>query len=67
MKLKVYLAEKGMTNNDFSALVGCSFAYFSRIVNGRVKPGKRLAKDIEALTGGQVKLMEEKPETEHRI
>ncbi len=54
MKLKSYLAEIGMTVKDFSSLVECNYRYLSRIMNGHIKPGKRLAKEIEDITGGQV-------------
>lgn len=67
MKLKSYLADIGMTVKDFSALLECNYRYMSRIMNGHVKPGKRLAQDIEDLTDGQVKLLEEKPKTVQRI
>jgi len=57
MKLKCYLADIGMTMKDFSQLVQCNHRYMSRIMNGHAKPGKRLARDIEELTDGQVKLL----------
>jgi len=57
MKLKSYLAEIGMSVKEFSALVGCNYRYMSRIMNGHTMPGKRLKKDIEDLTDGQVKLV----------
>jgi hypothetical protein len=57
MKLKSYLAEIGMSVKDFSALVGCNYRYMSRIMNGHTIPGKRLKKNIEDLTCGQVELV----------
>ncbi len=63
MKLKSYLADIGMTVKDFSSLVQCNYRYMSRIMNGHVKPGKRLAQDIEDLTDGQVKLIEQLEKT----
>lgn len=56
MKLKVYLAEIGMTVKDFSALLDCNYPYMSRIVNGHRKPGRRLAKEIVDMTDGKVEL-----------
>ena len=57
MKLKSYLAEIGMSVKEFSALVGCNYRYMSRIMNGHTMPGKRLKKNIEDLTCGQVELI----------
>jgi hypothetical protein len=57
MKLKSYLAEIGMSVKDFSSLVGCNYRYMSRIMNGHTMPGKRLKKNIEDLTCGQVELI----------
>ena len=59
MRLKVYLATIDMTVKDFAAVLGCNRTYLSRIARGNAKPGKRLAKDIQELTDGQVTLVEE--------
>ncbi len=56
MKLKVYLAEIGMTAKKFSEIADCNCRYLSLIMNGRVKAGKRLTRDILKLTDGQVDL-----------
>jgi DNA-binding transcriptional regulator YdaS (Cro superfamily) len=48
---------------DFSKIIECDRAYLSKIVNGKLKPSKRLAKDIEEATNGEVtasELLEEK-------
>lgn len=66
MKLKVYLATIDMTLKDFSELVGCDRRYLSRIMNGHVKPGKRLAKDVFQLTDGQVHLLEPEKKESNR-
>jgi len=57
MKLKVYLAEIGMTLKDFSELLEINHRYLSRIMNGHIKPGRRLAADISRLTDGKVKIL----------
>lgn len=62
MKLKAYLAEIGMSAKDFSVLIECNYRYLSLIMNGHLKPGKRLAKDIEELTDGHVSATEYKDE-----
>ncbi|CAB4133824.1 HTH_XRE domain containing protein [uncultured Caudovirales phage] len=56
MKLKAYLADQGVTQKDFAELLGINERYMSRLVNGHLMPGKRLERDINSLTGGQVKL-----------
>jgi hypothetical protein len=63
MRLKVYLATIDMKIKDFAELVSCNDRYLSRIVHGHIKPGKRLAKDIEELTEGEVKLLDEPQKT----
>jgi hypothetical protein len=67
MNLKAYLANVGMTSKDFSVLVNCNQRYLSKIMNGHVLPGKRLAKEIEDLTGGEIKFSRNKKETGVRI
>jgi transcriptional regulator with XRE-family HTH domain len=67
MKLKVYLATMDMTLKDLSRQLDCNFSYLSRIMNGKIVPGKRLAKDIEHITNGQVKFSDKKMETAQRI
>lgn len=55
MNLKEYLFLNRITVNDFAEKINCNRSYFSRLLNGHVKPGKRLAKDIEKETNGEVK------------
>lgn len=55
MNLKGYIYSCNMTINEFAAKINCNRAYFSRLINGHVKPGKRLAADIERATNGDVK------------
>lgn len=54
--LKAYLAETGMTKKDFCEIIDCSHRYLDEILNGRMLPGRRLAKDIEMATSGVVKM-----------
>ena len=44
--------------NEFAQKIKCSRSYFSRLINGHVKPGRRLAEDIEQATNGDVKAEE---------
>lgn len=67
MKLKAFLAEIGMSQVEFSKLVGCNYRYLTRIASGELKPGKRLARDIEELTDGNVKLLEQKPKMTEKV
>ena len=65
MDLRDYLYIKRMTIVEFSELIGYSRNHISGIINGRLKPNKRLAQLIEIKTGGEVKaeeLMQDIPE-----
>lgn len=53
MNLRTYLASKNMTNKDLSVILDINPCYMSRIVNG-YQPSKKLARNIEKATGGQV-------------
>lgn len=67
MDLKDYLYIKRMTINEFSELIGYSRNHISGIINGRLKPTKKLALYIEKMTEGEVKaneLMKIVPEKE---
>lgn len=56
MKLKTYLAEINMTMKAFAEIVDCTPYYLSNIIRGKQVAGRRLAKDVEAITGGLVQL-----------
>ncbi len=56
MNLKAYLADQGVKQQEFADTLGINARYMSRIVNGHVVPGKRLRRDIDALTEGRVEL-----------
>ena len=55
MDLKDYLYLKRMTINEFSEWIGYSRTHISGIINGRLKPTKKLAQYIEKMTEGEVK------------
>lgn len=52
MKLRKYLWDNELCMTTFAQKLGYNRAYMSQIMNGRVKPGKRCARDIEAGTDG---------------
>jgi len=54
MKLKVYLVLKKISITDFSKQLRCSRDHLSRVANGSKRASKRLAKDIEEATKGEV-------------
>lgn len=54
MNLKEYLFLHRISVSEFSHKIKCNRSYFSRLINGHVKPGKRLAEDIEQATNGEV-------------
>lgn len=54
MDLRTYLFQKRTSIADFSRQLKCSRDHLSRIVNGKLKPSERLAKDIEEATNGEV-------------
>lgn len=58
MDLYVYLAMKRISVTDFAKKLMVSRSYFNQIVVGRMKPSKRLAKDIEEATKGEVTVEE---------
>lgn len=56
MNLKAYLATIGMTCGEFAEKLDVSGSYFSQIAKGNILPSRRLARQIEKLTEGQVKV-----------
>jgi len=54
--LKSYLANIGMTHRAFCEKIDCNEAYLSSIINGGVKAGRRLAKDVFEATDGLIVL-----------
>ena len=56
MNLKTYLVSIDMSIKEFSQLLEVSPGYLSRIIHGREVPGKRLTKDIHAITQGAVNI-----------
>lgn len=58
MNLKAFLANKNQTIRSFAELLGCNPHYLSRVMHLKVRPSKRLAKDIYLATGGIINYME---------
>ena len=58
MNLDEYLFRKKISKTDFAKRVGITRNYLSLISLGRSLPSKRLAKDIEFETGGEVTIDE---------
>lgn len=54
MSLRDWLYFKRMTVKDFAQQIGICRMHASSIVNQRLRPGERLAKDIEQFTGGEI-------------
>jgi len=54
--LKAYLAEIGMTIKEFCEVIECNDKYLSRLIHGKKRAGRRLAKDIYQATSGTIKL-----------
>ncbi len=58
MELDEWLFRNRMTVTDFAKSLEISRGMMNRIVHKHVKPGKRLARDIEIATHGQVSIKE---------
>jgi hypothetical protein len=54
MNLREYLFIKRMTIQEFSEIVDYSRVHISGIINGKLKPSRKLAKRIEKETNGEV-------------
>lgn len=54
MQLKAWIISHGMTVTTFAEKIEVSRTYLSAIMGGLKKPSKRLAKDIEEATNGDV-------------
>ena len=54
MRLKLYLVEKGISFTDFCKELGCCRSHITGIANGKIKPSRLLAKEIERQTGGVI-------------
>jgi hypothetical protein len=67
MNLRVYLATNEMTLKDFSTQVNYNSRYLSLILNGHKIPGKKLAKQIENITGGQVTFSRKETEPVEKV
>lgn len=54
MKLRKYLWDNELCMSTFAKKIGYSRTYLSQVMSGKVKPGKRCARDIEVGTGGVI-------------
>lgn len=52
--LKCYLANRNMTNKEFSKLIDYNEFYLSHIIHGNKLPGKKLIRKIYEATNGLV-------------
>jgi len=55
VNIREYLFYNKLSVREFSKKVDCSRTYLSQIVHGKIKPGRKLARDIERATNGEVK------------
>ncbi len=58
MELRDYLHFKRITNINFAKDLMCTRVHLGEVLAGRKRAGKRLAKDIEILTNGEVTAQE---------
>jgi ribosome-binding protein aMBF1 (putative translation factor) len=58
MNLREYLFYNRITVKEFSEKIEYSRTHLSAIIHGRLKPSKRLAKQIERETNGEVTVKE---------
>jgi len=58
MELRDYLHKNRIKIIDFARQLEYGRTYINEIVNGTKRPGKRLAKEIERQTGGEVTVRE---------
>jgi plasmid maintenance system antidote protein VapI len=56
MDLMKYLHKHHLTITQFSEIIGYTRTHVSAVVNGNRNVGKKLAKEIEEATQGQVKM-----------
>ena len=54
MELDIWLCTNKMTITELARHLECDRHYLNQIVNKRLRPGKRLARDISLATQGQV-------------
>jgi len=62
MNLKVYLAKENLKLRDFAEMMDISRGYASALLNNKTKPSKKLCRNVEKLTNGEVKLLPEHQE-----
>ncbi len=52
--LREHLYQSRMTVTEFARKMQTTRTHISNIINGKIRPGKRLARDIEIETGGLI-------------
>lgn len=58
MELKIYLVKNRLTIKEFCEMVNYSRNQISGVINGKLRPSKKLAKIIEKATNGEVTVEE---------
>lgn len=58
MKLRKYLWDNELCMSTFAKQIGYSRTYMAQVMNGKIRPGKRCARDIEIGTGGFITAQE---------
>lgn len=58
VKLRNYLKFNKIKTTEFAKAVDVKRPYLSRLLHGHKKPSKRLARDIEIATNGEIKATE---------
>lgn len=54
MKLKLYLVKNRLSVVEFAQMLDYSRTHLSAVINGHLKPSRRLARAIERETNGEV-------------
>lgn len=58
MKLRDYLYHNRITITEFAQVLDYSRGHLTSVVNGKLRPSKKLARQIEKNTNGQVTVQE---------
>lgn len=67
MTLRVYLATQEITLREFAKRVGSNASYLSNVMSKKSVVSERLAKDVLALTNGQVSLPTKKSRAQQEL
>ena len=58
IQLRQWQEDNSVNNFELADMLGCSQSYISHIYAGRRRPSPEIAKKIEIVTNGQVKVLE---------